>query len=101
MQAEQQRALLVIGLHAAFSDGVKDDRERLELRRITESLADESGTPDLARIYQDVLLKRVSIEAATAVLIDPGQRQLAYEMAVASAMPTAARARPNVVFWLS
>ncbi len=82
MQAEQQRAILVIGLQAAFSDGVKDDRERHELRRIAESLAEESSTPDLARIYQDVLLKRVSIEAAAAELTEPGHRQLAYEMAV-------------------
>ncbi len=82
MQSEQKRAVLVIGLQAALSDGVKDDRERDELRRIAESLAEESGTPDLARIYQDVLLKRVSIEAATAKLTEPGQRQLAYEMAV-------------------
>ena len=82
MQSEQQRAMLVIGLHAAFSDGVKDNRERNELRRIAESLAEESSTPDLARIYQDVLLKRVSVEAATAELTEPGHRQLAYEMAV-------------------
>jgi len=82
MQSEQQHALLVIGVHAAFSDGVKDDRERHEMRRIAEMLAEESSSPDLARIYQDVLLKRVSIEAATAALTEPGHRQLAYEMAV-------------------
>ena len=82
MQSEQQRAILIIGLQAALSDGVKDERERSELRRIAESLAEETSTPDLARIYQDVLLKRVSIEAATAALTEPGHRQLAYEMAV-------------------
>ena len=82
MHLEQQRAILVIGLYAAFSDDVKDELERGELRRIAESLAEESATPDLARIYQDVLLKRVSIEAAAAKLTEPGQRQLAYEMAV-------------------
>ena len=79
---EQHRAILVIGMQAAFSDGVKDERERSELRRIAESLAEESSMPDLARIYQDVLLKRVSIEAAAAELTEPGHRQLAYEMAV-------------------
>ena len=82
MHLEQQRALLVIGLYAAFSDDVKDELERGELRSIAESLAEESDTPDLARIYQDVLLKRVSIEAAAAKLTEPGQRQLAYEMAL-------------------
>jgi uncharacterized protein (DUF697 family) len=33
-------------------------------------------------LYQDVLLKRVSLEAAAAALTDAGERQLAYEMAV-------------------
>ena len=82
MQSEQQRAILAIGLHAAFSDGVKDERERSELRRIAESLAEEASTPGLARIYQDVLLKRVSLEAATAALTTPEYCQLAYEIAV-------------------
>lgn len=40
------------------------------------------GAPDLARLYQDVLLKRVTLEAAAAALVEPGERQLAYEMAV-------------------
>lgn len=82
MQSGQQRVILVVGQHGAFSDGVKDDRERNELRRIAGSLAEETNTPDLARPYQDVLLKRVRIEAATADLTEPGQRQLADEMAV-------------------
>jgi len=82
MNPEQQRAILTIALYAAFADGVKDDREREEIRRIAESLAGEAGAPDLARIYQDVLLKRVRLEAAAAALTDTGERQLAYEMAV-------------------
>jgi uncharacterized protein (DUF697 family)/tellurite resistance protein len=82
MNPEQQRALLAIALFAAFADGEKHDREREEIRRIADSLAGEAGAPDLARIYQDVLLKRVRLEAAIAVLNDTGERQLAYEMAV-------------------
>lgn len=82
MNPEQQRAILAIALFAAFADGDKHDRERDEIRRIAESLGGESGAPDLARIYQDVLLKRVTPEAAAAALTDPGERQLAYEMAV-------------------
>jgi len=79
---EQQHAILVIGLYAAFADGRKDDREREELRRIAESLATRSGAPDLARLYQDVLLKRMTLEAAAAALREPAERQLAYELAV-------------------
>jgi uncharacterized protein (DUF697 family)/tellurite resistance protein len=82
MTLEEQKSILVIALYAAFADGVKDDREREEIRHIAESLADEADTPDLAGIYQDVLLKRVTLESATAALTDAGQRQLAYEMAV-------------------
>jgi uncharacterized protein (DUF697 family)/tellurite resistance protein len=82
MTHEEQKAILAIALFAAFADGVKDDREREEIRRISDSLAAESGAADLACIYQDVLLKRLTLEAAAATLTDTGQRQLAYEMAV-------------------
>ena len=82
MTLEQQQSILTIALYAAFADGVKDEREREEVRRIAGSLADAAGAPDLANLYQDVLLKRVSLATATAVLTDSGQRQLAYEMAV-------------------
>lgn len=81
MNPEQQKSILVIALYAAFADGAKHDREREEIRRIAESLGG-SASPDLASLYQDVLLKRVSLEAAAAALQDPGERQLAYEMAV-------------------
>ncbi|MDP1605422.1 MAG: DUF533 domain-containing protein [Rhodocyclaceae bacterium] len=82
MNPEQQRAILAIALYAAFADGAKHDRERDEIRRIAESLGNETGTTDLARLYQDVLLKRVSLATAVAALPDSGLRQLAYEMAV-------------------
>lgn len=82
MNPDQQRALLAITLFAAFADGEKHHREREEIRRIADSLAGEAGAPDLARVYQDVLLKRIRLEAAAATLTDNGERQLAYEMAV-------------------
>lgn len=82
MTPEQQRAILTLALLAAFADGEKHDREREEIRRIAESLAHDTGTPDLARLYQDVLLKRTGAEAAVAALDTPELRQLAYEMAV-------------------
>jgi uncharacterized protein (DUF697 family)/tellurite resistance protein len=82
MTLEEQKSILTIALYAAFSDGAKDDREREEIRRIAESLAEESDQPELSRLYQDVLLRRVTIEDATTRLTDPGTRQLAYEMSV-------------------
>ena len=82
MTPEQQEALLSIALFAAFADGTKADAEREEIRRIAESLSTESNAPNLARLYQDVLLKRTNLEAAVQKLVDASHRQLAYEMAV-------------------
>lgn len=82
MTPEQQKSILTIALLAAFADGTKDDAEREEIRRIAQSLAGDSGMADLPRIYQDVLLKRTTVQAAAAALTDADHRQLAYEMAV-------------------
>jgi uncharacterized protein (DUF697 family) len=82
MQPEDQKTILAIALHAAFADGVKDDRERDEVRRIAESLAPASPAVDLRGLYQDVLLKRLDIDRAVAALGDPGLRHYAYELAL-------------------
>jgi uncharacterized protein (DUF697 family)/tellurite resistance protein len=82
MNPEQQQATLAIALFAAFSDSVKDEREREHIRQLAISLGNEAHSPDLPKLYQDVLLKRVSLASATAALTDPNHRQLAYEMAV-------------------
>ena len=82
MNAEQQKSILAIALYAAFADGANQDREREEIRRIAESFTDDDGGLDLTRLYQDVLLKRVTLPSATAALDEPGLRQLAYEMAI-------------------
>lgn len=73
-------AILTISLFAAFVDGAKDDREREHIRRFSETLGDDAR--DLPRIYQDVLLQRVTLKDAAQALEDLGQRQFAYEMAV-------------------
>ncbi|MFN7155618.1 MAG: YcjF family protein [Acidovorax sp.] len=82
MTLDQQKSILTIALLAAFADGNKDDAEREEIRRIAQSLASDAGMADLPRIYQDVLLKRTTVQAAVEGLTDPMHRQLAYEMAV-------------------
>ena len=75
-----ERAILAIALFAAFADGSKHDREREHIREIAESLG--QGSAGLTGLYQDVLLKRISLEEAIAALSDAGARQLAYEMAL-------------------
>jgi uncharacterized protein (DUF697 family)/tellurite resistance protein len=82
MDAQQQQAILTIALFAAFADGNKADAEREEIRRIAESLGNLPNEVNLARLYQDVLLKRIDLSSATSQLTDSAQRQLAYEMAV-------------------
>jgi uncharacterized protein (DUF697 family)/tellurite resistance protein len=82
MLTSQQQAVLSIALLAAFADGAKDDRERQEIRRIADSLAGESGSPQLSTLYQDVLLERVDLAKASAALTDSAHKHLAYEMAV-------------------
>ena len=74
MNPEQQKSILAIALFAAFADGAKHDREREDIRRIADSLTSDAGAPDLAPLYQDVLLKRFSLEAAADALRDPGER---------------------------
>lgn len=82
MNNQEQQAILTIALLAAFADGSKADAEREAIRRMAESLGHESGGAALAQRYQDVLLKRVSVQTAVQALTDPGHKQLAYEMAV-------------------
>jgi len=82
MNPNEQQAILSIALLAAFADGSKADAEREAIRGIADSLGREAGGAGLAQLYQDVLLKRATVQTAVAGLTDPGQRQLAYEMAV-------------------
>lgn len=82
MNAEQQRALLTIALYAAFADGHKAESERETIRQMAESLSDTQGGYPLTSLYQDVLLRRVTVAGAVQALSDPAHRQLAYEMAV-------------------
>ncbi len=82
MNLPEQQAILTVALLAAFADGEKADAEREAIRRMAESLGHEAGGAGLAQLYQDVLLKRASVQTAVAALTDPGHRHLAYEMAV-------------------
>jgi uncharacterized protein (DUF697 family)/tellurite resistance protein len=75
-------AILSIAVLASFADGKKAEAEREQIRSIMESLQGPEGNLDLARLYQDVLLKRIDVASAAASIQDHGHRQLAYEMAV-------------------
>lgn len=81
MTASEQQAILAISLHAAFADGSKDAREREQIKQIAESLAPD-GSINMPALYQDVLLKKRTLEQSVAQLESSESRQLAYEMAV-------------------
>jgi len=81
MNEQEQKSMLTLCLMAAFADGAKHERERAEVKRIAESIAGESAI-NLSALYQDVLLKRVSLSTVTAGLTTTAARQLAFEMAV-------------------
>ena len=81
MTSEETRAIVTLSLLAAFADGSKHDRERSEIKRIAEGLTGDDGL-HLPTLYQDVLMKRVSLASVAAELNSTESRQLAYEMAV-------------------
>ena len=82
MDIQAQKAILTIALLAAFADGDKADTEREAIRQLSETLGHDSAGAGLAGLYQNVLLKRVSLADAVGALTEPSHRQLAYEMAV-------------------
>ena len=81
MNTQQARSLVAIALMAAFADGRQDTEEREHVRKVAESLGRDIDI-DFIPLYQDVLLGRLSLEAAVAELAEPGLRQLAFELAV-------------------
>lgn len=81
MTSSEINATLTLSLLAAFVDGEKHERERAEIKRIAEALSGEQGV-NLPTLYQDVLLKRVSLNSVATQLSTIEAKQLAYEMAV-------------------
>lgn len=81
MTEQETRAVLTVSLLAAFADGAKHERERAEIRRIADGLAQDEAV-HLPTLYQDVLMKRVTLEGVLPALASGESRQLAYEMAV-------------------
>lgn len=81
MNEQEQQAVLTISLMAAFADGLKDEREREQIKRISDGLASGSALK-LPELYQDVILRRRTLSDVAAGLAGEQSRQLAYEMAV-------------------
>ena len=97
MTEQEQKSILTICLMAAFADGAKHERERDEVRRVASSLAGDAST-HIAALYQDVLLKRVSLSQVASSLSSPEMRQLGYEMAVCVCDADGAQSEPERAF---
>ena len=81
MQQDETRAILTLCLLASFADGEKHARERDEIKRVAQGFSqDEVG--QLSTLYQDVLLKRVTLADVIERLHSAEAKQLGYEMAV-------------------
>jgi uncharacterized protein (DUF697 family)/tellurite resistance protein len=83
MTDSEIRALLTIALMSATADGASDERERTALKAVAGRLA--GSRVDLADVYDDVLLRKISIADAVRPLTTPEAKRLAYETAVALA----------------
>ena len=81
MTDQERQAIMTLVIMAAFADERNDAAERDQVKRIADSLSRDSEL-NVAAVYQDVLLKRVSLESAAAVLASPETRRLAYELCV-------------------
>ena len=81
MNPNETAAIVKLSLLAAFVDGEKHERERSGIKRIAENLSQADGI-HLPTLYQDVLMKRVSLADVASALTTDDARQLAYEMAV-------------------
>ena len=97
MSPEETRAIVSLSLLAAFVDGDKHDRERAEIKRIAEGLSAADGV-NLPTLYQDVLMKRVTLTSVTGALSSAEAKQLAYEMAVCVCDADGVQSKPEQAF---
>jgi uncharacterized protein (DUF697 family)/tellurite resistance protein len=81
MTESETRAIVTLSLLAAFADGGKHERERAEIKRIADGFSANEGL-HLPTLYQDVLMKRVSLGSVAGALASAESKQLGYEMAV-------------------
>jgi uncharacterized protein (DUF697 family)/tellurite resistance protein len=81
MTDQERQAIMTLAIMAAFADDRKEAAERDEVRRVADSLSRDSDI-NVAALYQDVLLKRATLDSAVAALASPETRRLAYELSV-------------------
>ena len=81
MTDQENKSILTLALMAAFADGDNNDVERAEVKRVADALSKGSDI-NVAAIYQDVILNRVSLDSAVAGLTSAEAKRLAFELCV-------------------
>ena len=81
MTEPEQKAIITLALMAAFADGGNSEVERAEVKRIADSLS-KNADINVATIYQDVILNRVSLVSVVAALTTQETKSLAFELCV-------------------
>ena len=79
MTEPEQKAIITLALMAAFADGGNSEVERAEVKRIADSLS-KNADINVATIYQDVILHRVSLVSVVAALTTQETKSLAIEL---------------------
>ena len=83
MTDSESRSFLTVALMSALADGANDERERAAMKALAGRLG--GGRIDLADVYDDVLVRKLSIVDAVRPLTTPEAKRQAYETAVAVA----------------
>ena len=83
MTDSEIRAYLTVALMAALADETNDDAERAALKSLVGRIGE--GRIDLGDVYDDVLVRKVSVAEAVRPLVTSEARRQAYETAVAVA----------------
>ena len=96
MNDSEIRAFLTVALMAALADGANDDRERAALKSLAGRLGE--GRIDLTDVYDDVLVRKISIADAVRPITTAEARRQAYETAVAVAAADGAHSPAEGVF---
>jgi uncharacterized protein (DUF697 family)/tellurite resistance protein len=81
LSSQEKRGILAIAIMAAFADGGKADSERESIRSIADGIGEVDGV-SMSSILTDIMLRRIDLAGAVALLQTPESRLLAYEVAV-------------------
>lgn len=82
MHSDQQRALISVVLLATFTNSAGPDCRRKEACHDADPLTTDIDVPNLAKIYENIMLWSAHLDATATALDTPELRRLAFEMAM-------------------